>query len=136
VALVCACGSSESGSGTPAAESAAPAAKPAPAAAPAAPAVDAAARDEARQIFATRCFTCHGPEGAGDGPGSVGLTPPPRNFQDSAWQASVSDEHLSQIIVYGGAAVGKSPMMPGNPDLSGKPAVVAALVEHIRSLAK
>jgi mono/diheme cytochrome c family protein len=138
LALGSACGSSESGSGAPAGEPAAePAAEaPAPAAAAQAGAPDGAAREEAKQIFSTRCFTCHGMEGAGDGPGSAGLTPAPRNFQDAAWQESVSDEHLTNIILYGGAAVGKSPMMPGNPDLNGKPAVVAALVEHIRSLGK
>jgi mono/diheme cytochrome c family protein len=85
-------------------------------------------------IFETRCFTCHGKEGAGDGPGSAALTPKPRNFQDADWQASVTDEHLSQIIMYGGAAVGKSLTMPGNPDLTSKPEVVNALVAHIRGL--
>jgi mono/diheme cytochrome c family protein len=120
-------------------EAPAPAEPTAPAAVPTAaePAAEsgAAATQEAEQIFATRCATCHGPSGAGDGPGSAGLTPPPRNFQDPAWQASVSDEHITQIVLYGGAAVGRSPMMPGNPDLTGKPEVVAALVAHVRSLA-
>lgn len=36
---------------------------------------------------------------------------------------------------FGGAAVGRSPSMPGNPDLMSKPEVVAALVAHVRSLA-
>lgn len=110
---------------------------PAPrAAAPAAPkAMDAqAAAAEAQQIFETRCFTCHGKEGAGDGPGSGALTPPPRNFQDPEWQASVTDEHIAQIIKFGGAAVAKSPAMPGNPDLTSKPEVVSALVQKVRSL--
>jgi mono/diheme cytochrome c family protein len=137
-ACLLACGSSDSEPAAPAERSpAAPAQPAAPAAAaPAQATPDPAARAEAEQIFATRCFTCHGPEGAGDGPGSAGLTPPPRNFQDPAWQASVSDEHLEKIVLYGGAAVGRSPMMPGNPDLTGKPAVVAALVEHVRGLAE
>jgi mono/diheme cytochrome c family protein len=116
------------------------AAAPAPAApaaqAPSAPAAapSAGAVEEAKQIFATRCFTCHGSEGAGDGPGSVALTPKPRNFQDGAWQDSVTDEHIEKIIMYGGAAVGKSPTMPGNPDLMSKPEVVRALVAHVRGL--
>ena len=111
--------------GEPEGRSPEPAAKPEAAAAPAATAPaggDAAA--EAAQIFATRCFTCHGPEGAGDGPGSVNLSPAPRNFQDPAWQAEVSDEHIANIIQYGGAAVGRSPTMPGNPDLTSKPAAI------------
>lgn len=127
-----ACGGEESGRVEP---TAAPARPAAPAAkAPAASAEEA--QQEALQIFATRCFTCHGSEGAGDGPGSAGLTPKPRNFQDPEWQASVDDDHLTKIILYGGVAVGKSPMMPGNPDLGSREAVVAALVRHIRSLSR
>lgn len=93
-----------------------------------------AAMSEAQQIFSTRCVTCHGAEGAGDGAASAGLTPRPRNFQDDSWQTSVTDEHIERIIQYGGAAVGKSPAMPANPDLTSKPEVVSALREHIRSL--
>jgi mono/diheme cytochrome c family protein len=111
-----------------------PAPAPAPSAAPASGAAGADARSEALQIFESRCVTCHGPKGAGDGPASAGLTPPPRNFQDPAWQKSVTDTHLEQIVQYGGAAVGRSPAMPANPDLMSKPEVVAALRAHIRSL--
>jgi mono/diheme cytochrome c family protein len=93
------------------------------------------AREQAQQIFATRCVTCHGPAGEGDGPGSAALTPKPRNFTDPTWQTSVTDDHLAKIIQYGGAAVGKSPAMPGNPDLMSKPQVVQALVAHVRGLA-
>ncbi len=113
-----------------------PAPPPARAAAAPIPAVDpAAAKAEADKIFAERCATCHGARGAGDGPASAGLVPPPRNFQASEWQKSVSDEHIEKIIQYGGAAVGKSPAMPGNPDLISKLEVVAALRAHIRALA-
>lgn len=120
---------------SPPAAAAPSAAEPAaPAAAPAA--IPESARAEAEQIFKTRCVTCHGPQGAGDGPASAGLTPPPRNFQDPAWQASVSDEHIEQIVQYGGAAVGRSAAMPANPDLMSKPEVVAALRAYVRALAK
>jgi mono/diheme cytochrome c family protein len=129
-AVALACG--ERSEPKPPAESAPAAQAPAPA--PAAPAASAVA--EATQIFDTRCFTCHGKQGAGDGPASAGLTPPPRNLQDPAWQASVSDEHIRQIIQYGGAAVGKSAAMPANPDLMSKPEVVEALRAHVRGLAK
>ncbi len=108
-----------------------------PAAAPSpTPAVSVSpqAQAEAQQIFATRCFTCHGQQGKGDGPGSAGLTPKPRDLTDPEWQASVTDEHIEQIVRYGGAAVGKSPMMPPNPDLVAKPEVVTALRLHVRSL--
>lgn len=128
-----ACGSERETPDQPAASTPAPAA-PAPTAAPAASAPTADAKAEALQIFESRCVTCHGPQGAGDGPASAGLTPHPRNFQDPAWQASVSDEHIEQIVQYGGAAVGRSPAMPANPDLMSKPEVVAALRAHVRSL--
>jgi mono/diheme cytochrome c family protein len=98
--------------------------------------VTPAARGEATQIFATRCTPCHGPTGRGDGPASAGLTPKPRNFTDPKWQAAVTDEHIEKIVQYGGAAVGKSPAMPSNPDLTSKPEVVAALRAHVRSLKK
>jgi mono/diheme cytochrome c family protein len=113
----------------------APAAQPAPAAPPVAM-PSASAQVEAEKIFSERCVTCHGATGAGDGPASAGLVPKPRNFQDPAWQKSVSDEYLAQIIQYGGAAVGKSPAMPPNPDLTSKLEVVAALGAHVRSLAR
>lgn len=87
-------------------------------------------------MFEQRCSTCHGVSGAGDGPASAGLTPRPRNFTDPEWQKSVTDEHIEQIIQYGGAAVGRSPMMPSNPDLTSKPDVVAALRQHVRELSK
>lgn len=121
------------GSGEPTATE--PAAAPARAEAPAPAGVSEAVREEARAVFTGRCVTCHGPQGGGDGPASAGLTPPPRDFRDAAWQAEVTDEHIERIIQYGGAAVGRSPAMPGNPDLGARPQVVTALREHIRSLA-
>lgn len=116
--------------------------KPAPAAAPVAtaksPAPQAASAPAklAEEIFVSRCVTCHGPQGKGDGPGSLGLVPPPRNLSDAAWQATVTDEYLEKIIAYGGIAVGKSAGMPPNPDLMAKKEVVAALRAKVRSLAK
>lgn len=110
--------------------------KPAPpgATVAAAPAPSAASQAAALEIFAQRCVTCHGAEGKGDGPASAGLAVHPRDFTNAEWQASVTDEHLRKIIMYGGTAVGKSPMMPPNPDLMAKPDVVAALAAHVRSL--
>jgi len=94
------------------------------------------ARQEAQQIYSTRCAVCHGAEGYGDGPGAGGLDPKPRNYHDKAWQDSVEDKEIESAIVYGGAAVGRSPAMVANPDLGSKPAVVAALREIIRNFGK
>jgi mono/diheme cytochrome c family protein len=92
--------------------------------------------EEAKDIFATRCATCHGQEGRGDGPGAKLLNPKPQNFHDKQWQAATDDKTIATAIVYGGAAVGKSPLMASNPDLQGKPKVVDALIAHIRELGK
>ena len=108
--------------------------QPAPAAPPAS-GPSAAELSQAQELFAGRCTPCHGPKGRGDGPASAGLTPKPRNFTDATWQAKVTDEHIERIVLYGGAAVGKSPAMPPNPDLVDKP-VVKALRERIRSFGK
>jgi mono/diheme cytochrome c family protein len=86
----------------------------------------------AKEIFGSRCAACHGPQGRGDGPGAVALNPKPRNYHDRAWQAKVTDDEITKAITYGGAAIGKSPMMPANPDLDAKPEVVAALVRIVR----
>jgi hypothetical protein len=76
---------------------------------------------EALSMFKMRCAPCHGETGHGDGPGAAALNPKPRNYTDMAWQKSVTDEQIRKTILYGGAAVGKSPAMPANPDLDGKP---------------
>lgn len=93
-------------------------------------------RAEANTLFATRCAACHGTDGTGNGPGSAGLNPKPRNYRDRAWQRTVSDEEIEKAIVYGGAAIGKSPQMTANPDLQAKPGVVAALREKIREFGR
>lgn len=120
---------------------AAPAAQPAAAAPvaaakPPAPQAASSSAKLAEEIFVSRCVTCHGAQGKGDGPGSLGLVPPPRNLSDATWQATVTDDYLEKIIAYGGIAVGKSAGMPPNPDLMAKKEVVAALRAKVRSLAK
>ncbi len=92
----------------------------------------------AQDLYKTRCVPCHGETGKGDGPGAAALTPKPRNYTDAAWQKSVKDEDIKKTILYGGAAVGKSPLMPGNPDLDGddKKAQLDALVAIVRGFGK
>ena len=67
---------------------------------------------------------------------AAALNPKPRAFGDKAWQASVDDTYLAKIIVEGGAAVGKSALMPPNADLKDKPEVVKGLVAKVRSYGK
>lgn len=117
---------------------AAPAANAAPAAA--APAgehpIIAQVGGEAATIFKQRCGTCHGLSGKGDGAAAQALNPKPRSFEDAAWQATITDDHVAKVIVEGGAAVGKSPLMAPNPDLKGKDDVVAGLVKIVRGMQK
>jgi mono/diheme cytochrome c family protein len=93
-------------------------------------------RMKAKDIFTSRCAACHGPDGRGDGPGAANLNPKPVNFHDKVWQKAVTNEEIEKAILYGGLAVGKSPLMVPNPDLQSQPASVAALREYIRQLGK
>lgn len=116
------------------AEAAPAEAKPAEAKpAEAAPTAAADPKAEAAQIFKTRCVVCHGESGKGDGATAATLNPKPRDYTDAEWQKSVTDDQLAKVIVEGGAAVGKSPLMPPNPDLAGKPEVTKELVALIRA---
>lgn len=95
---------------------------------------DDAAQAEADTVWQTRCSTCHGPGGKGDGPAAVALNPKPRDFTSASWQATVTDEHIEKIIAEGGQSVGLSVLMAANPDLVAKPDVIKALRAHVRSL--
>ncbi|HEX4449995.1 MAG TPA: cytochrome c [Kofleriaceae bacterium] len=91
---------------------------------------------QAQDMFGNVCAMCHGVSGAGDGPAAVNLTPKPRNYTDPAWQASVTDDQIRKTILEGGQAVGKSPMMPGQPQLKDQPEVLDNLVKIIRGFGK
>lgn len=41
---------------------------------------DSASITRGQELYQANCVTCHGPEGRGDGPGAIGLTPPPADF--------------------------------------------------------
>ena len=94
------------------------------------------AKAEADSIFDDRCTACHGANGDGKGPAALSMNPHPKDFRDAKWQKSVSDDKITKAIVSGGEAVGLTAAMPGNPDLEGRPDVVAALVVHIRKFGK
>ncbi len=88
--------------------------------------------EEAKALILTRCSPCHGATGKGDGPASATLSPKPRDFTSKEWQKTMSDGQLRSVIVKGGPVLGKSPLMPPNPDLEAKPAVVDELVKLVR----
>jgi mono/diheme cytochrome c family protein len=91
---------------------------------------------QAEAMFATVCVTCHGADGSGRGPAAEALNPKPRNYTDPQWQASVTDDQIKEIILKGGQGVGKSPMMPGQPQLADQPEVLDGLVKIIRAFGK
>lgn len=97
---------------------------------------DPAAQKEADGVWNSRCVSCHGNNGKGDGPAAAALDPKPRSFSSVKWQASVTDDHIKKVIVGGGTVVGKSALMAPNPDLKGKDAVLNILVKKVRSFAK
>lgn len=98
-----------------------------------APSASAANGDaEAKTVFEQRCTACHGASGRGDGAAAAQLTTKPRDYTNVDWQKSVKDDELKKVIIKGGKAVGKSELMPPNPDLETKPAVVDGLVRIVR----
>jgi len=96
--------------------------------------IPAAATQEAETVWQSRCTTCHGAGGKGDGAAAVALTPKPRDLTLASWQSSVTDAHIEKIIAEGGQAVGLSMLMPANPDLAPKADVIKALRVRVRAL--
>ena len=108
-----------------------PANEPAIEAAPTVGAEDLAA---ATRLYAARCADCHGRTGEGDGPRAATLRPRPQRLSDRVWQSNVSNARLQRVILFGGAAVGKSEVMPASPELQGQPQTLQGLVALIRQL--
>jgi mono/diheme cytochrome c family protein len=96
----------------------------------------AGSQSQAQAMFDTVCAVCHGADGTGNGPGASALNPKPRNYTDAAWQASITDDQIKETILKGGAGVGKSPSMPGQPQLADQPEVLDGLVKIIRTFGK
>ena len=94
------------------------------------------ADEQAHKMFETVCAMCHGADGTGNGPAAANLNPKPRNYTDPAWQKATTDAQIKEIIVKGGQGVGKSPLMPPNPDLESRPQVVSELVAVVRAVGR
>jgi mono/diheme cytochrome c family protein len=90
----------------------------------------------AEAFFAKRCVECHGATGGGDGRSADSFTPKLNNYNDPAWQASITDDQIKEIILRGGVRLGKSPAMPANPRLRERPEVLDGLVKLIRGFGK
>jgi mono/diheme cytochrome c family protein len=85
---------------------------------------------EASQVFAQQCASCHGSSGKGDGPAGQYLNPKPTDFATSL--KGKSDDWIAKAISGGGAAIGGSAVMPPFPNLSADQ--VKGLVDYIKHL--
>lgn len=65
-----------------------------------------------KALYARNCAACHGESGRGDGPAAATLPVKPRDHTDGKYMNQLGDDDLRKIVQEGGAAVGKSPVMP------------------------
>jgi len=86
-----------------------------------------------KELYDTRCASCHGATGLGDGPVGVALPPEmkPRNLKDSKMKFAVDDAKFKELLKKGGAAVGLNPLMPAQVDLSDPDA--DAIIAYVRT---
>lgn len=89
---------------------------------------------EGRRIYRTYCSSCHGETGKGDGLAAQSLPVKPADHADGKVMSQHSDKYLFDIITRGGAAVGKSPLMPAWGGQF-KDEQIRDLTAHIRALA-
>ncbi|MDP6398775.1 MAG: cytochrome c [Arenicellales bacterium] len=89
---------------------------------------------EVEESFKFYCAQCHGLEGNGDGPNvSKDFPVTPRAFTSAKEMDKLTDADIKNVIMDGGPAASKSPMMPPwSKTLTD--AEVDALVGHLRKL--
>jgi mono/diheme cytochrome c family protein len=81
-----------------------------------------------KEVYETNCASCHGPNGAGDGPAGAALNPKPRNFaQADGWKNGKTKEGIIKTLKEGIAGSG----MVAYPHLEND---YEALVEFILSI--
>lgn len=88
-----------------------------------------------KSLFDQNCAICHGATGEGDGAAAAAFNPKPRNLSDKAYMSKLKDQDMANIIKNGGAAVGKSPLMPPF-GAALKDGAIKDVIAYIRSLAK
>lgn len=88
-----------------------------------------------RQLYATHCAACHGPEGRGDGSSSAAFATKPSNLTEGRLMNALPDDFLVNIIRHGGPAEGLAPTMPPfDRTLSAEQ--IRQVVGYVRSLAQ
>ena len=96
---------------------------------PVSPAQSAGELERGKALYRGHCATCHGFDGAGNGPKAAGLPKPPTNFRDPTVMSAISDNRLEQAILAGKPGSG----MRGYGTIFNA-RDVAALVKYLRSL--
>ena len=86
------------------------------------------------ELYATRCASCHGIGGHGDGRVARKLTDNPARFSDKRWRQSVSREYVKKVILEGGTRIGISPLMPSHEDLAADDERLNELVTFVMAL--
>lgn len=84
-------------------------------------------------LFAERCSSCHGPEGAGDGPAAASLDPKPTNLK--AEVPDLKDDYIFWRIMDGGAMDPFNSSMPAHKGILTDDQVWQ-LVTYLRTLAQ
>ena len=90
--------------------------------------------ERARLLYKKRCVRCHGSRGDGRGVLASHLSPRPTDLTNATWYKNTSKNKIKKAILGGGGALGKSILMPANPDLRTQPKLVIALVDYIVNL--
>ena len=89
----------------------------------------------AKTLFNKRCSRCHGERGDGRGVFANQLNPRPTDLTSNAWYQHTTEKRIKRVILGGGRAIGKSPMMPSHADLRNKRQLLNALVQYVINLA-
>ena len=87
-----------------------------------------------KALYAQSCASCHGADGKG-GPVAAALNPKPRDLSDRAYMTGLKDQQVAEVIKKGGAAAGKSPLMPPFGGMLSD-ADVQNVIGYVRELAK
>jgi mono/diheme cytochrome c family protein len=87
------------------------------------------------EIYRTRCATCHGESGAGDGFNASNLDKPPQDFTADSAMKAFPDQRLIDAVTMGGRSVNGTPMMPAYGKALNK-AQIHAVVMYVRTLAR
>lgn len=85
----------------------------------------------AKQLYAKKCETCHGPEGKGNGAAAKYITPHPANFSKTL--KGKSDAWIFKVIKHGGPAVGEAAVMKAAKGLTDQQ--IHELVKYVKGLA-